>query len=301
MNNKILLTGAQGLLGRKIFQLSSLYPSLSLVCTARKPIQQIYPSFLPCDISNKREFLALLQREKPHTIIHTAAMTQVDQCEQEPNICEESNVAPIYPLISYAKEHKVHIIFLSTDFVYSGESDRFYNESDQPDPINYYGTSKLKAEKMLLEALPKLTTVFRTALVYGSTSPKMRKNFVTWTLEELQQNRPIKVVMDQSRCPTWVDDLAHLCLRAAMEKKEGIFHACGKNYLNIWQAVFKLSEIASLNKKLIHPIQTTDLHTAAKRPPSTPLSIKKAIDTFDYQPHDYEYGITKVLEEMKLK
>ena len=305
MNYKVLLTGARGLLGRKIIQLSPHYPNISLVSTARDmPKNQMNfchsLPFFPCNLSAQEDFEKLLEQERPDTIIHTAAMTQVDACEEQPIACRRSNIDPIYTIVAYAQLHKAHVVFLSTDFVYDGCTDYFYTEDAPTNPLSQYGNSKLKAEQILCKELANSVTVLRTALVYGYSGSGMRKNFLTWVKGELEMGKAIKVVTDQNRCPTWVDDLAHLCLRAVEVRQGGIFHACGKDYLSILQAVLQVAEIGGLDKTLIQPIETSMLQTSAERPPRTPLSIKKAIEAFDYQPHSYQQGVVKVLKEIAI-
>lgn len=301
---KVLLTGASGLLGQTILRRGDAYPDIEWVATARtfpeflKGVSSVVDvPFFSCDITQTDRLRDLIHHLKPQVILHTAAMTGVDACQLDKDACDRVNIDPLRVMSKYAKMHRAHIVYLSTDFVYDGAlQGRFYKEGDTPNPLSYYGVSKWSGELLLSEELPKESvTILRTALVYGYVSGLRRSNFLLWAKENLERKDPIRVVTDQSRCPTLAEDLADLCLRVCEVRQGGVFHASGKDFMSVWEAIHILAEVAGLDTSKLIATKTADLRTPAIRPPETPLDIEKARRVLGYAPHDYREGVSKVL------
>ena len=208
---KVLITGANGLLGQHLVKL--LIDSTNYMITAtgkgvsRLPFNSSNRfNYVSLDITNGVEVAAFIARDRPDIIIHTAAITQVDECEQNPIHCWNTNVTATRFLLGAAEIAGAAFIYISTDFIFDGIAGP-YLESDLPGPVNYYGSSKLGAEKSVMESkLP--WCIIRTVLVYGNILVGNRSNMVSWVQNNLSQGKPIQVVSDQWRTPTYVEDLA---------------------------------------------------------------------------------------------
>ena len=295
---KILITGANGLLGQKLIKLLHQQKDIHLLATsrgaARFPEKEVPYSSL--DIENKEEVQAVVGRFQPDVIIHTAAMTNVDTCEQEQEACWRINVTAVENLVKAAEAHQTFFIHLSTDFIFSGDSGP-YTEEAEAAPVNFYGESKLAAEKVVREAKMPWAIV-RTVLVYGITPGMSRSNIILWVKNGLENGKELQVVDDQLRSPTLAEDLAVGCFLVAKKKAAGIWHISGKEMLTPYEMAVKTADFFQLDKSLINRTDSTRFTQPAKRPPKTGFIINKAIERLGYQPHSFEEGIALLAEQL---
>ena len=163
---------------------------------------------------------------QPTDLIHTAAMTQVDACEDDKEQCIKINVEAVENLANLCKEFQTRLIHISTDFVFDGKNGP-YKEDDEPNPISFYGDSKLKAEQVI-EKSGADHAILRTMLLYGITPDMSRSNIVLWARKSLMEEQAIRVVNDQVRCPTLAEDLASASVAAVMKEAKGIYSYFGR-------------------------------------------------------------------------
>lgn len=214
------------------------------------------------DLADKNSFKKLVMEVMPSTIINCAALTNVDLCESERLKAWELNVTLPETLARLARILDAHLIQLSTDYVFNGSSGP-YDERAIPDPISYYGKSKLAGENACISS-GTITTIVRTNVVYGP--PTSRPDFVRWVLDELDSERPIRVVNDQYSNPTYVEDVAEAVAQIAMRKRTGLYHVGGADYVNRYEFAVMIAEHFKLDVSLITPISTSELNQPAKRP-----------------------------------
>jgi dTDP-4-dehydrorhamnose reductase len=299
---KILVTGSNGLLGQKISDQLRLRADIQLINTSkgedRYPNQSGY-TYFPMDICDRSAILTLLANTKPDIVIHTAAMTNVDTCESDRNGCWDLNVNAVAHLIEASKIYPFHLVHLSTDFIYDGE-DGPYNETANPNPLSYYGESKLAAEK-LIENSGISYSIIRTIIVYGVASKMSRNNIVLWAKSVLEKGEAISIVDDQFRMPTLAEDLASACISAGMKKAQGAYNVSGKDYMSIFELVNRIADYYQLSKENIKSISSNTLNQAAKRPPRTGFILAKAIKELDYQPHSFEEGLALIQKQLDEK
>ena len=299
---KILITGSNGLLGQKLVALLANKEGVTLLTTS-KGANRISNTngyqYQSLDITNEKEVAAIFNAFKPDTIINTAAMTNVDSCESLQKECWELNVTAVEYLIKYAELHQAHLIHLSTDFVFDGENGP-YKESDQANPLSYYGKSKLAAEKLVQQANTKWSIV-RTIIVYGVAENMSRSNIVLWAKEALEKGDPLTIVDDQFRSPTLAEDLAMGCWLIAEKQATGIFHLSGKDLMSIIELVYRVADFYNYDKSNVQPIKSNSLNQAAKRPPKTGFILDKAINELGYNPCSFEEGLAIVDEQLKNK
>ncbi len=297
---KILVTGSNGLLGQKLTDLCIADNDIELIATSvganRNPQTSgyIYEEF---DIRDEGRLVELVERYRPDAIINTAAMTNVDTCESERELCQALNVNAVSILISVCEKYDIHLIHVSTDFIFDGE-DGPYLEDAEPNPLSFYGLTKLQAENLLKSSSTRWA-ILRTIIVYGIVSDMSRSNIVLWAKGALEKGEPINVVNDQWRMPTLAEDLALGCILAAKKEAEGVFNVSGKDMMSILEIVERVADYYNLDKSLIKPISAESLNQTAKRPRRTGFVLDKAIQELGYQPRSFEEGIGVL--DMQLK
>lgn len=298
---KILITGSNGLLGQKLVQLILAKGEDELIATARGanrlPIPEEKYTYQSLDITNRADVLATIERFKPDAVVHTAAMTNVDQCETEQEACWKLNVDAVEYLIEACENTGAYLLHLSTDFIFDGE-DGPYDEEGKPNPISYYGESKLAAEELLFKSSIGYG-IARTVLVYGIAHDMSRNNIILWVKKSLEDKKEIKVVDDQLRSPTLAEDLAMGCYLMAKQKAEGVFNISGKDVLTPYQMAIKTADFFNLDVSTMTKADASTFTQTAKRPPRTGLIIEKARTQLGYEPRSFDEGIAIVAEQIK--
>ena len=299
---KILITGANGLLGQKLVALLAPNKEVHLIATGRgeNRITGIADTFTyqSLDITKAGQVDDVISKHQPDAIIHTAAMTNVDQCEQEHEACVDLNVNAVQYLLETAGKNNSFFVHLSTDFIFAGD-DGPLREDAVPAPVNFYGESKLQAEQLVLNSHVK-HAIARTVLVYGITPNMSRSNIILWVKNSLEQGKPIQVVDDQWRTPTLAEDLATGCFLIAKKQAEGIFHISGEEMLTPYDMAIYTADYFKLDKSLITKTDSTKFTQPAKRPPKTGFIIEKAKQQLGYQPHTFREGIGILDRQMRL-
>ncbi len=297
---KILITGSNGLLGQKLVKLLANKDNLELLATS-KGVNRINDKsgyqYQSLDITNKEQVLSVVNGFRPNAIINTAAMTNVDTCEADKELCWDLNVNAVKYFIEASEKNDSHLIHLSTDFVFDGEKGP-YKEDDQPNPLSYYGQSKYEAEK-LLQASNIKWSIARTIIVYGVVDDMSRSNIVLWAKEALEKGNPLTIVDDQFRSPTLAEDLAMGCWLIAKKQAQGIYHLSGKDLMSILDLVYRVADFYGLDKSVIAPIKSESLNLAAKRPSKTGFILDKAINDLEYNPFSFEEGLAELTEQLK--
>lgn len=297
---KILITGANGLLGQKLVSLLSQQQDVNLLATAKGICRFSLPdnvAYRTLDITNADACSDLFNEFQPDALIHAAAMTQVDACEDEREMCDLINITGVSNLIKAIGNRNTHFVHISTDFIYEGDEEEYFEDS-KVNPLSYYGSSKWKSEQ-LFEQVSFPYSILRTVLVYGVLEDLSRSNIVLWAKAALEKGEKINVVDDQYRCPTLAEDLACACLQVIQENATGVYHVSGKDFLSILELVFEIADYWGLDKSLIISISTDGLNQKARRPLKTNLNLSKAKQGFNYQPKSFREGLKLLDEQIK--
>ena len=273
---KILVTGSNGLLGQKLIEKLSKTDNIEVIATARGenrlPFAENY-KFVSLDITKKEEVETVFDSEKPDVVIHTAAMTNVDQCETEKDACWDLNVKAVEYLVEASKKHNSFLVHLSTDFIFDGKAGP-YDEKAEANPLSFYGWSKYAAEKLVINSDAKWA-IARTVLVYGIAHDMSRTNIILWVKNSLEQGKSINVVNDQWRTPTLAEDL-----------------------LNPFQMAIMTADYFNLDKSLITEVDGTKFTQPAKRPAKTGFILDKPMTVLGYNPKTFQEGIAFVAEQI---
>ena len=239
----------------------------------------------------KEEFFEV----RPDFIINTAAMTNVDGCEIQRQEAWFSNVTFVEQLARLSLIVESHLIHFSTDYVFDGAKGP-YTEQDQPNPICYYGKSKLAGENAVLKSHVN-NTVIRTNVVYGLTTND-QSDFVQWVIKCHEAKKIMNIVEDQLSNPTLTDDLALSAKRIIEKKRCGIYHIGGNTYCNRYEFALEIAKIFHLDESLIAPIQTHSLNQKAKRPLRGGLINLKAHTDLGIQYSTIQEGLVRLRHHM---
>jgi dTDP-4-dehydrorhamnose reductase len=296
---RVLITGSNGLLGQKLVSLYLKQTGIVLIATARAenrlPVKEGY-EFYPMDCSNASQVMQVFDQTKPDVVIHTAAMTNVDQCEREKAACWEQNVKAVGHIIAACEKHQAFLLHLSTDFIFDG-ADGPYDEQALPNPICYYGESKLAAEQLVMGSSLQWA-IARTVLVYGIAHDMSRSNIILWVKSSLEGGKTINVVDDQWRTPTLAEDLAVGCYLIAKTKAEGIFNISGSDLLTPYEMAIQTAQYFGLDQNLIHKADASTFTQDAKRPLRTGFILEKATRVLGYTPRSFKEGIAYLANQM---
>ncbi len=299
---KILITGSNGLLGQKLIDLYLKNNDVKLIATARGinryPTDDGY-EYAIMDITSFEQVQEVIKKYKPHCIINTAAMTNVDQCEEDMVGAENLNINAVSHLIDAANQVDAHFIQLSTDFIFDGKAGP-YKEDDEPNPLSFYGKTKLEAEKIIRTKSNKWS-IIRTILVYGIVHDMSRSNIVLWAKNALEKGQPMKIVDDQFRSPTLAEDLAIGCQLVEQKEAEGIYNISGKDQMSIVSLVERVADYFQLDKTSIERVSSSTLNQPAKRPPITGFNLERSIKELGYNPHSFEEGIELLMRQLTAK
>lgn len=294
---KILITGANGLLGQHLVKLLLDTTAHDIIATGkgepRYIVQDSRLHYYALDITDGMAVHLLFEKLLPDTIVHCAALTQADECELNPIKAWEINVTATRFIVDAAKKINAFLIFISTDFVFDGMNGP-YKETDTVNPVSYYGSTKVAAEKAVAESgLPY--AIARTCLLYGNILIGTRSNIVSWVKENLEQGKKIKVVGDQWRTPTYVEDLAKGILLIVEKKATGFFHISGEDFLSPYDMAVATADYLHLDKSVMEKVDASVFTQSAKRPAKTGFIIDKAKLELGYAPLSFTEGLQKML------
>lgn len=284
---KVLVTGANGFLGQhlSLFLANKNYDVIATGKGQRRiPINKkiVYAS---AELTVGDQVKSLMDFHKPDVVVHAAALSKPDECENNKAYANAVNVKSTEHLL---KQNTPHFIYISTDFIF-GEGGP-HSEDDQPHPLNYYGETKLAAEQKV-KSLAALHTIVRPVFIYGKVWEGMRPSFLHWVKNNLKDGKTIKVVSDQLRTPTYVNDICN-GIHSIMERKAGgDFHLAGKDILSPYAMAMTVANTLKLDASLIEEVTSETFPEPVRRAKRSGLNIDKAISELGYQPVSFEEGV----------
>ncbi len=296
---KIVVTGSNGLLGQTLVNLLLKEPvKYKVIGLSRGENRNKKNDFtyISIDITNEALLCKKIAEFNPDVIVNTVAMTNVDACEDDKETCYTLNVDVVVYLKKYAEEKSTHLIHISTDFIFDGKKG-LYKETDEVNPLSYYGWTKLQSEEVLTKSTVNYT-ILRTILVYGKVCGMTRNNIVLWVKKSLEEKKEISIVNDQFRMPTYVENLALACKLSIDKKVVGVFNISSKNLLSIYEIAEQIAEVFGLDKRLIKPISTETLNQKARRPAKTGFDLTKAKKELGLQPKSFKEDLQKFKEKL---
>lgn len=286
---RLLITGASGLLGSKIVELTGEnYDVIPLHNT--KPL---HLNSSKLDITNRKEVFNLFNTIRPDVVIHTAAETNVDRCETQKELAWKINVDGTRNVAEACSEANAKMVYISTDYVFNGETG-LYVEEDTPNPINHYGVTKLEGENQV-KKLCKNYVILRTSVLYGWHSWK--QNFVIWVMNSLKQKKEISIVEDHFNTPTLADNLAEITIEAVQKNLRGLYHASGSQRISRYEFAQQITKAFNLNQGLIKHTKMNQITAwTAKRPKDSSLNINKIKELLKTKLLNIGEGLKKMKE-----
>jgi len=276
---KLLITGASGLLGHKVAQLA---------LKKNHEVHSIYKEHptnlgnpIKLDLTDQSEVFKAISRLNPEVVIHAAAYTDVDGCEVNKDSAWKVNAEATKHIAMASTSISAHLIYVSTDYIFDGENG-LYSEDDSPNPINYYGYTKLKGEELVKEHA-KEWCIARASVIYGWDRAH-KPNFATWLINNLNQRREVKILMDQYVSPTLNTNLAEMLLEIAERRITGILHTAGATRVSRQEFALKLAEVFNLNMDLIKSAKMNEMPWKAKRPKDSSLNVSRALALLNAKP-----------------
>jgi len=285
---KVLITGASGLLGSALLRVTLQSGVIAVAAYNRQPLN----GGLQMDITEQAQVHATIRRVAPDYVIHTAAFTDVDTSEIEPQRAWSVNALGTKNVAEACEDHGAKLIYISTDYVFDGE-DGPYSEEAPTHPINVYGESKLAGEGFALDS--SVNAVARVCVLYGPDKP----NFVTWVINSLNTHTPINVVRDQYNTPTYVGNCARALLRMCELGLTGVYHVSGREQLNRYAFACAIADVFALDKKLINETTTDTLQQQARRPMNSSLRVEKAERALGMRLANVYEGLTLLRDEWR--
>jgi dTDP-4-dehydrorhamnose reductase len=298
---RILLTGVSGQLGWELRR--TLMPLGTLVSTCAP--QESVPGATPLDLADATALRTLVRQVKPHVIVNPAAYTAVDRAEEEPEIATLVNAVGPTLLGEEARRRGAFLVHYSTDYVFSGAGNRPYHESDPTEPMSVYGRTKFDGETGVRAAgIPHL--ILRTAWLYGPRG----HNFLRTILRLALAQKELRIVHDQTGCPTWArfvaEATAQVLAQAAvlgpdwLEERSGTYHltaAGSASWYDFAAAILHQAALPEPPARLV-PITTAEYPTRALRPAYSVLDCAAFTRTFHLRPSPWQEQLARVLEEV---
>jgi dTDP-4-dehydrorhamnose reductase len=279
---RFLVTGAAGQLG---WDVSTLLE--------RDGAEVVRATHASLPIEDRRVVDAALDAARPDVVIHAAAMTNVDRCEEEPQVADAVNALGTQHVADAAARVGAHLLYVSTDYVFDGTATRPYRESDDTNPVSVYGATKLDGER----ACPPDATVVRTAWVAGAHA----SNFVTTVLQLCEGDGELRFVDDQRSAPTFTVDLARALAALAADRQAGCFHVTNAGDASRYELARATVALAGGDPDRVVPISTEELRPArpARRPAYSVLDTH-AFRAAGYDPlPDWRDGLARLVAELR--
>ena len=288
---RVLVIGCNGLLGQKVseFLVRGSGCEVTLTSVEEKPVREFPPAqYMTLDITSPREVKNTVTGFRPDVIINCAAMTNVDTCEVERETAWKINVEGVEHIIDAARRVGARIFHISSDYVFDGRTGP-YDEEARPEPLSYYGKSKLASENALRSSGLDYF-VARTMVLYGYAAG-VKQNFALWLIQMLEKGESVRIVDDQFGNPTLADDLAHGLLSGVELARTGIYNIAGRDIVSRYEFALTLARVFGFEQRMIIPISTDSLKQQAVRPMKSGLITLKAEVELGFRPSTVEEGL----------
>ncbi len=291
----LLITGASGLLGGHLFAQAMSRKRWRVVPHYHQHgVEAMSRNGVCCDLSRRQHVDALLKTVTPDIILHTAAISNLDVCEQEPNRAFVINSDLPCWLALYAGKTGARLIHLSSDMVFDGSKGR-YHERDAVSPLSLYGQSKVKSEARILNEC-RNAVVARSALIYGRPCYG-GTSFSMWMEQRLRHNEPVPLYRDQYRSPILVNNLAAALLELVDCDFNGLIHLGGGERCDRYSFGVAFCRILKYDRNLLQATSMFDAHTPARRPRDVSLDVSRAASLLHTELLDVKDGIKRLSGE----
>jgi dTDP-4-dehydrorhamnose reductase len=296
LGERVLITGANGLLGQALVDRLVSEDDYDVLATARDDAPRFPPSlcdYTRMDVTAPDEVTATFENFEPTVVVNSAAVSDVTECDENRNRAWAVNARAVKRLAKHCQSAGARLVQVSTDFVFNGKRGP-YDERARPDPVNYYGRTKLAGENALRAVDLSDWAIVRTVLLYGTAMNLSRSNVVLWMIDQLSSGETIHVVNDQWRTPTYVPDLADGIARLIEREKTGIYHLSGREMVTMHELAETVADVLNFDSALIDPVASDYFDDAVERPYKTVFIILKADTALGYDPLSLKQCLRRV-------
>lgn len=290
---RFLVTGSTGLVGSQVVKdLSKLSDELYSVYHTSKPEFGIP---IQMDLANSENIKSTINKVRPDYVIHLGAMTNVDQCETQKDLAMKINATATEIIAKQCARLGAFLVYVSTDYVFDGEQG-MKKETDKPNPIDFYGKSKLEGEKAVMD-MASSWCIARTSTPFGIH--KAKSSFPIFVAENLRAKKEIKVITDQYTSPTYVVNLSRMLIELARRQITGVIHTAGATRISRFDMANMVADKLNLDKKFLKAALTDELKWIAKRPKDSSLDVSKASSKLNEKPQTIEQSLDSFIEELR--
>jgi dTDP-4-dehydrorhamnose reductase len=284
---KILVTGASGLLGKKVFHfLQSYYEVVGTRFTHKSP------GLAKLDLSDLNNISTFLDGVKPDLVIHTAAFVDVKLSEQYAPLAKRINADSTLEIGRWCEKHGARLIYISTDYVFDGESGPYY-ENSEPYPIQIYGYTKLLGE-MLLHYHP-CGAVVRVAILHGVNDAFDKQTVTTNVIRSLKAQEQLVLDHGRVKYPTLIDDVAKGLLQIIVDDSCGVFHIAGQEPVTRFEWAMRVAKVFHLKESLLVPDVNLEKDTIPRRP----RDVKLINTRLHFEPHGFDESLEIIKKQME--
>jgi len=275
---KLLITGSSGMLGGNIvFELRDKYNIIGVYRNLSNPLLK---KQVKLDLTKHNDVFSAINDINPDFVIHCAALTDIDKCEDDYSLARQANAITAKNLVS-SLSPRTKLIYISTDSVFDGKQGN-YNENDLPSPVNNYAKTKLEGEQFV-EQHANNYVIIRTN-IFGWNRVKERTSFAEWIYDNLRQGNQIEMFTDVLFSPISVNTLSLLIDKLLHINFVGRLNIGSNNSTSKYDFGVHLAKLFNFDSSLITPISVNKFPFKAKRPKNTSLNVSKAKDIFGYLP-----------------
>ena len=283
---KIFITGGSGLFGSKLAEIA-MSKGYEVFSGYRNNVPP-HGEPVRYDLLDYGSIERVIEDIRPDAIVHSAALTNVDRCEEEPTLAFRMNSLATKKISEMAKKYGIYMLYISTDYVFDGGRG-YYKETDEINPINVYGFTKYVGELWV-------DAVGRTSVIYGAKPASGKVNFALWLINKLGSGEEVRIIDDQYITPTLNTNLAKMSLEMVERGIKGVYHLAGETRVSRYDFTVKLAEVFGFDKELIKRSKMAEMNWKAERPKDSSLNTEKVSGVLNEKPYDLMKSL-KVLKK----
>jgi len=290
---KILVTGAAGLIGTQVVK--DLLDNNTQVYSCYNNTKPELGIITHLDLTKEEDIVNVMNHVKPDIIIHLGAMTDVELCETEKELASKINTNATEILALESEKQNAFFVYMSTDYVFDGKAG-MKKEEDEPNPINFYGKSKLDGEKVF----KKITTpniIVRTSTPFGMHSKKI--SFPIWIKKNLELKKEMSVLIDQYTSPSYIPNISKMIIEIVERKITGIIHLAGDTKISRYDFAIHIAKAINMNQQFLKPTKMMQMNWKAQRPIDSSLDVTKAKKILEHKPEKIEKSLKLFFNELK--
>lgn len=279
---KVLVTGVKGQLGYDVVRELE-----------KRGHEAVGVDIEEMDITKEDEVSRVMKSAAPDAVIHCSAYTAVDRAEEEPETCRRVNADGTANIAAMCAEMGCKLLYLSTDYIFSGDGERPWEPDDEPSPLNVYGQMKYEGEQAVKAKLDKYFIV-RISWVFGING----NNFIKTMLRLGKENGAVKVVSDQIGSPTYTADLAVLLTDMIESEAYGEYHATNEGLCSWYEFAKEIFRAAGMNDVTVTPVSTGEFPAKAKRPLNSRMSKEKLVENGFRKLPPWQDAVARYIREL---